>query len=41
MTLKLEPWDRSGLQLLRDCNTPAMTEFLGGPESDEKLLDRP
>lgn len=39
-TLHLEPWDDSGLQLLRDCNSPEMTEYLGGPESEEKLLDR-
>jgi RimJ/RimL family protein N-acetyltransferase len=40
VTLRLEPWDESGLQLLRDCHSPEMTAYLGGPESDEKLLDR-
>ena len=38
--VKLVPWSEDGLDLLRRCNTPAMTEHLGGPESEEKLLDR-
>jgi len=38
--VRLEPWADDGLDLLRRCNTPAMTEHLGGPESEEKLLNR-
>lgn len=40
MPLALEPWDESGFELLELCNTPAMTLYLGGPESAEKLADR-
>ncbi|GAA1970116.1 GNAT family N-acetyltransferase [Catenulispora subtropica] len=36
----LEPWAEDGLELLRATNTPEMTAFLGGPESDEKVADR-
>ena len=38
--LSLEKWDESGFELLQRCNTPEMTVYLGGPESDEKLADR-
>jgi len=38
--VRLEPWDDDGLDLLRRCNTPRMTEHLGGPESEQKLLLR-
>jgi RimJ/RimL family protein N-acetyltransferase len=36
----IEPWTHDDLQLLRASNTPQMTAYLGGPESEEKLLDR-
>jgi RimJ/RimL family protein N-acetyltransferase len=36
----IEPWTDDDLQLLRASNTPRMTAYLGGPESEEKLLDR-
>ncbi len=36
----LEPWSEAGLDVLRRANSPEMTAFLGGPESEEKLLDR-
>ncbi|QKV93485.1 GNAT family N-acetyltransferase [Streptomyces sp. NA02950] len=40
--VRLEPWedDPSFLELLRRNNSPEMTRHLGGPESEEKLLDR-
>jgi RimJ/RimL family protein N-acetyltransferase len=40
VSFELEPWNDSGLELLRLCNSPEMTEYLGGPESEDKLLDR-
>jgi RimJ/RimL family protein N-acetyltransferase len=36
----IEPWTDDDLPLLRASNTPKMTTYLGGPESEEKLLDR-
>lgn len=38
--LRLEPWSESDLELLRRTNTLAMTEHLGGPETEEQLLAR-
>ena len=38
--LTLEPWDESALPILEAANSEAMTAFLGGPESPEKLADR-
>lgn len=38
--VRIEKWDDRGLELLRRCNTPAMTEYIGGPETEEKLLNR-
>jgi len=38
--VRIEKWDERGLDLLRRCNTPAMTEYIGGPESEQKLLLR-
>ena len=38
--LRLEPWSEGDLELLRQTNTPAMTEHLGGPETEEQLLVR-
>lgn len=36
----LEPWGEGDLDLLRRVNAPEMMEHLGGPESEEKVLDR-
>jgi Acetyltransferases, including N-acetylases of ribosomal proteins len=38
--LRLEPWSAANLPLLRRLNVPKMTEHLGGPESEQKLLER-
>jgi RimJ/RimL family protein N-acetyltransferase len=39
--VRIEPWPADGLPLLkRLLGDPAMTEHLGGPESDAKLTDR-
>jgi RimJ/RimL family protein N-acetyltransferase len=38
--VSLEPWSEGDLDLLRKTNTPAMTEHLGGPETEEQLLAR-
>ncbi|MEU5098799.1 GNAT family N-acetyltransferase [Streptomyces sp. NPDC020996] len=38
--VRLEGWGEGDLWLLRRINSPEMTEHLGGPESEEKLLDR-
>ena len=38
--IRIEPWADDDLELLRRANTPEMTEHLGGPESEQKLLDR-
>ena len=41
MRVRLEPWGTDDLSLVRRLmGDPAMTEHLGGPESEEKLLDR-
>jgi RimJ/RimL family protein N-acetyltransferase len=40
MRVAIEPWTDADLPVLRAQNTPEMTRYLGGPESDEKLLDR-
>ena len=40
MTITLESWGTGDLDLLRAFNTPAMTEHLGGPETDEKVIAR-
>lgn len=39
-TIRLEAWTEADLSLLREANTPEMTAHLGGPETEEKLLDR-
>ncbi|MCO5992920.1 GNAT family N-acetyltransferase [Actinoallomurus rhizosphaericola] len=36
----IEPWGEGDLELLRRINAPEMMEHLGGPESEEKVLDR-
>jgi RimJ/RimL family protein N-acetyltransferase len=39
--VRLEPWDKDDLPLVRRLmGDPAMTEHLGGPESEEKLVER-
>lgn len=40
LAIRLEPWTRADLSLLRQANTPEMTAHLGGPETEAKLLDR-
>ncbi|HEY6275217.1 MAG TPA: hypothetical protein VIX86_02690 [Streptosporangiaceae bacterium] len=38
--VRLEGWTQAGLSLLREANTPEMTAHLGGPETEDELLDR-
>ncbi len=38
--MRIVPWHEGGLDLLRRTNAPEMMVHLGGPESEEKLLDR-
>ncbi|GAA2435266.1 GNAT family N-acetyltransferase [Streptomyces macrosporus] len=38
--VRIEPWGEDDLPLLRRTNTPEMTEHLGGPETEAKVLDR-
>jgi RimJ/RimL family protein N-acetyltransferase len=38
--VRLEPWSADDLDLLRRANTPEMTAHLGGPETEQKLLER-
>jgi len=38
--VRLEAWTAADLSLLRQANTPEMTAHLGGPETEDKLLDR-
>ena len=41
MSLRLEAWAEGDLPLLRRLmGDPAMTTYLGGPESDEKIVER-
>ena len=40
MQVTLERWGPDDLDVLRRANTPGMTRFLGGPESDEALAQR-
>lgn len=40
MTTAIEPWGEHDLTLLERMNTPEMTEFLGGPETAEQLVER-
>jgi RimJ/RimL family protein N-acetyltransferase len=39
-SIELKPYSENDLPFLRRNNAPEMTEFLGGPESEEKLLQR-
>ncbi|MGW2938884.1 GNAT family N-acetyltransferase [Streptomyces sp. NPDC001156] len=36
----LEHWSEGDLDLLRKTNTPEMTEHLGGPETEEQVVER-
>jgi RimJ/RimL family protein N-acetyltransferase len=38
--LKLEPWSEECLLLLYQINTPEMTKYLGGPETEAQILSR-
>jgi len=38
--LSLRPWSSEDLPVLQRSNTPEMTTYLGGPETDEKVLAR-
>jgi len=38
--VRIEPWTDADLNLLRHINAPEMTEHLGGPETEEKVLLR-
>jgi len=38
--IRLEPYSEDDLPLLKRANMPEMTEHPGGPESDEKILQR-
>jgi RimJ/RimL family protein N-acetyltransferase len=40
LAVRLEAWTQADLSLLQEANTPEMTAHLGGPESEDKLLDR-
>jgi RimJ/RimL family protein N-acetyltransferase len=40
MQIELEPWTDADLDVLRRVNTPELTRYLGGPESDEALAAR-
>ena len=39
-SVKLKPYSEDDFPVLKRNNAPDMTAYLGGPESDEKLLDR-
>jgi RimJ/RimL family protein N-acetyltransferase len=38
--IQLEAWTQDDLGLLRQANTPEMMAHLGGPETEDQLLDR-
>jgi RimJ/RimL family protein N-acetyltransferase len=38
--LRLEAWSEAGLEILHRQNTPEMTEHLGGPETEQAIVDR-
>lgn len=38
--IKIEAWDAGDFGLLQQLNSPEMTVFLGGPETEEKLQSR-
>ncbi|MFE0592246.1 GNAT family N-acetyltransferase [Micromonospora echinospora] len=38
--VRIEPWQEGDLDLLRRINAPEMKRYVGGPESEEKVLAR-
>jgi RimJ/RimL family protein N-acetyltransferase len=38
--VRIEPWSEADLDLLRRINAPEMKRHLGGPETEEQVLDR-
>ncbi|SDN57627.1 GNAT family N-acetyltransferase [Streptomyces wuyuanensis] len=38
--VRIEPWSEGDLELLRALNAPELTEYLGGPEPEERLAER-
>ncbi|HEX5597958.1 MAG TPA: GNAT family N-acetyltransferase [Micromonosporaceae bacterium] len=38
--VRIEPWGEGDLDLLQRINTPEMKRYLGGPEPDERMLER-
>ena len=41
LEIRLAPWGRGDLELLRQCvGDPVMMENLGGPETEQKILER-
>ena len=40
MTLALKPWSAADLPVLERANTPEMTRFIGGPETEAQVADR-
>jgi RimJ/RimL family protein N-acetyltransferase len=40
VSVRIVPWSADDLPVLERSNTPEMTEYLGGPESPEKLVER-
>ncbi|MFF3288391.1 GNAT family N-acetyltransferase [Streptomyces sp. NPDC003023] len=38
--VRIEPWSEGDLGLLRAANAPELMDHLGGPETEEQLLDR-
>ncbi|WP_243063391.1 GNAT family N-acetyltransferase [Humibacter sp. RRB41] len=40
ISVTLARWSEDDLPLLEQANTPAMTQFLGGPETDEQVVAR-
>lgn len=38
--VRIRPWAEADLDLLRRMNEPDMTEYLGGPETEEQVLAR-
>lgn len=39
-TVRLEPWNEHGLTVLHASNTPEMTQYIGGPETEEQVAKR-
>ncbi|MEU8506208.1 GNAT family N-acetyltransferase [Streptomyces brevispora] len=39
-SVRIDPWSDSDLELLRRANAPELMDHLGGPESEEQLINR-